>query len=153
MTAQDPVVDLAERRTFEDVWYLMVHDELPDVTGAAEFGERVTALLVVAAGLRRDPRPAVGGDAVFEVLRSGVSALGAAAGWADPDIDRERVGSTRPCVWAWWCRPSSRATSAAPRRTTPRLPRADLEHVAVPALDGHRLGAHARGRCVRWSST
>lgn len=86
---QYSAVDLAERRTFEDVWYLMVHGELPDAAQASEFGSRLAARRGLPPGLHR-VLPQLAAGAPLDVLRSAVSVLGASEGWR-PTLDIARA--------------------------------------------------------------
>ncbi|MEG3631561.1 citrate synthase/methylcitrate synthase [Streptomyces sp. C6-003] len=93
---QYSAVELAQTRSFEDVWHLMVHGGLPDARRAAAFaaetaalrrlpGEVRTALPVIAAAGRRSG-PLAG-------MRTALSLLGAARGFRpvyDVGADRRR---------------------------------------------------------------
>ncbi|MCM3922412.1 citrate synthase/methylcitrate synthase, partial [Frankia sp. AiPs1] len=48
---QYSAVELAERRSLEDVWHLMVFGELPDTAARAAFAARVAPLRRLPAGL------------------------------------------------------------------------------------------------------
>jgi citrate synthase len=86
---QYSAVELAERRTIEDVWYLMFEGTLPDATQLLAFSERVREL-------RRIPEPvrpvladiaAVGGTFVpLDALRTAVSLVGQALDF-QPSLD------------------------------------------------------------------
>ncbi|MEV7991238.1 citrate synthase/methylcitrate synthase [Streptomyces sp. NPDC086077] len=93
---QYSAVDLAQTRSFEDVWHLLVHGELPDAPSAATFvagtaalrrlPDEVSAALpaIAAAGGRSGP---------LAGLRTALSLLGAAKGFRplyDIDADRRR---------------------------------------------------------------
>jgi citrate synthase len=87
-------VELAETRTFEDVWYLMFHGALPDAGQRAGFAARTAALRGLPAGVR-DALPAIArstaGSGPLAGLRTALSLLGAAAGFRPLyDIDPER---------------------------------------------------------------
>ncbi|WP_171134008.1 citrate synthase/methylcitrate synthase [Streptomyces sp. Z423-1] len=93
---QYSAVELAQTRTFEDVWHLLVHGELPDAASAAAFAAETAALrrlpdevaaalpAIAAAGGRSGP---------LAGLRTALSLLGAAQGFRplyDIDADRRR---------------------------------------------------------------
>lgn len=91
---QYSAVELAQTRSFEDVWHLLVHGELPDAVQSAAFAART-------AGLRRLPDevraalPAVaaatGASGPLAGLRTALSLLGAAHGFRPVyDIDAGR---------------------------------------------------------------
>ncbi|MEV7289503.1 citrate synthase/methylcitrate synthase [Streptomyces sp. NPDC093252] len=95
---QYSAVDLARHRSFEDVWHLLVHGELPDPARSAAFAAETAALRrlpdEVAAVL---PAIAVAGRASgteagpLAGMRSALSLLGAAQGLRPVyDIDDER---------------------------------------------------------------
>ncbi|MFF8018466.1 citrate synthase [Streptomyces sp. NPDC007929] len=93
---QYSAVDLARTRSFEDVWHLLVHGELPDPARGAAFAAETAALrrlpdevraalpAVAAAGGRSGP---------LAGMRTALSLLGAAKGFRpvyDIDADRRR---------------------------------------------------------------
>jgi citrate synthase len=126
---QYSAAELAERRTFEDVWYLMVHGELPEAAQAAEFEERVTPLRTLPAGLDATLAELAHGTPL-EVLRSAVSVLGATAGWG-PTLDVAghelvdqtlQLGAVVPTIVA--------AAHRLRHGARPLAPRDDLGHVA-----------------------
>ncbi|MET9393180.1 citrate synthase/methylcitrate synthase [Streptomyces sp. NPDC006624] len=81
---QYSAVDLARTRTFEDVWHLLVHGDLPDAGRSAAFAHRTAALrrlpdevrvalpAIAAAGGRSGP---------LAGMRTALSLLGAAKGF------------------------------------------------------------------------
>lgn len=94
---QYSAVELATSRTFEDVWYLLVHGELPDADRRAAFAAQTAALrrvpeevaaalpAIAAAGTRSGP---------LAGLRTALSLFGAAQGFQpvyDIDADRRRA--------------------------------------------------------------
>ncbi|MFF2652751.1 citrate synthase [Streptomyces sp. NPDC058045] len=94
---QFSAVELAQTRSFEDVWHLMIYGWLPDAAESAAFAARTAALRVlpepVAAAL-----PALAGAGAgsgpLAGLRSALSLFGAARGFRplydlDPDQRRE----------------------------------------------------------------
>ncbi|MFE1861085.1 citrate synthase/methylcitrate synthase [Streptomyces anandii] len=101
---QYSAVELARTRRFEDVWYLLVHGELPDARQAADFAARTAALrrlpeevggalpAVAAASARSGP---------LSGLRTALSLLGAAQGFRpvyDIDADRRRQDTLVACA-------------------------------------------------------
>src|SRR5690349_23153807 len=78
---QYDAVELAERRSFEDVWYLLLHGCLPDPTRSAAFAAEIARLRVlpdeVVAQL---PAIAATGGPLLDQLRSALSLAGAARG-------------------------------------------------------------------------
>ncbi|GGT60493.1 citrate synthase/methylcitrate synthase [Streptomyces coeruleorubidus] len=93
---QYSAVDLARTRTFEDVWHLLVHGELPDARQSAVFAAETAALrrlpdevraalpVIAAAGGRSGP---------LAGMRTALSLLGAAKGFRpvyDIEADRRR---------------------------------------------------------------
>ncbi|WP_018547343.1 citrate synthase/methylcitrate synthase [Streptomyces sp. LaPpAH-108] len=101
---QYSAVELARTRSFEDVWYLLVHGALPDAERRAAFtaevarlrrlpGEVAAALPAVAAA-SRTAGPLAG-------LRTALSLLGAARDFRpvyDIDADRRRADTLAACA-------------------------------------------------------
>lgn len=78
---QYSAVDLAERRSLEDVWHLLFHGELPDARAAAAFADEIRRRRALPPGLTALlPQLATLG-APLDVLRSALSLLGAELGW------------------------------------------------------------------------
>src|SRR5580704_17783995 len=78
---QYSAVDLAARRSLEDVWYLLLEGELPDADASRRFAHDVAARRGLPPGLAALlPEIATQGSP-FEVLRTAVSLLGAELGW------------------------------------------------------------------------
>ncbi|GAA3294940.1 citrate synthase/methylcitrate synthase [Streptomyces cinereospinus] len=93
---QYSAVELAQTRSFEDVWHLLVHGDLPDTAGAAAFAAWTAALRPLPAGVAA-ALPAVaaagGRSGPLSGLRTALSLLGAARGFRplyDIDADRRR---------------------------------------------------------------
>lgn len=127
---QYSAVELAERRSFEDVWYLMVHGELPTPSRATQFRAAAAAQRELPADVATLLEPLAAAGTPLEVLRSVVSVLGARAGWGPTlDITAEelsaqtlRLGALVPTVVA----AAHRLRSGHP----PIPPRDDLGHAA-----------------------
>ncbi|SDK32067.1 citrate synthase/methylcitrate synthase [Streptomyces indicus] len=81
---QYSAVELAERRTFEDVWHLMVLGELPDAAALREFTARTAALRALPEEVRA-ALPAIARASALSGplagLRSALSLFGAAKGF------------------------------------------------------------------------
>ncbi|CAL9399169.1 Citrate synthase 1 [Streptomyces sp. enrichment culture] len=93
---QYSAVELARTRSFEDVWYLLVHGELPDSRRSASFAARTAALRRLPDGVRA-ALPAIaaagGRSGPLAGMRTALSLLGAAQGFHpvyDIDADRRR---------------------------------------------------------------
>jgi citrate synthase len=97
---QYSAVDLAERRSFEDIWWLLFHGELPGPDEQRAFAEELRPLrvlpepLVALLGALVDGAPAA---AVLDQLRSAVSMLGAMEGLR-PSRDLSRAELRRDCL-------------------------------------------------------
>jgi citrate synthase len=89
---QYSAVELAEKRSLEDVWFLLFTGELPTTAEAARFGEKIARLRTLPPGLA-DLLPSLAGEGTpLDVLRTGVSLLGAELGWQPTtDIDAETL--------------------------------------------------------------
>jgi citrate synthase len=127
---QYSAVELAERRSFEDVWYLMVHGELPSAEQAADFRATTASLRTLPAEVSKLLGPLAAAGTPLEVLRSVVSVLGARAGW-EPTLDIAaeqlsaqalRLGAVVPTVVA--------AAHRLRSGERPIDPREDLGHAA-----------------------
>ena len=127
---QYSAVELADRRSFEDVWYLMVHGELPDAAESAEFSRRVAGLRELPAGLDATVELAARHGDTLAALRTVVSDLGVREGWApthDIDVDEVRhqtlvLGAVVPTILA--------AAHRIHSGLEPIAPRTDLGHAA-----------------------
>ncbi|MET8829775.1 citrate synthase/methylcitrate synthase [Streptomyces sp. NPDC004610] len=97
---QYSAVDLARHRSFEDVWHLLVHGELPDPARSAAFAaetaalrrlpDEVAAVLPTIAATGRAPGAGVAGGPLAG-MRTALSLLGAAKGLRPVyDVDDER---------------------------------------------------------------
>jgi len=99
-------VDLAETRTFEEVWHLMAYGSLPDADRLAEFRARTARLRRLPAEVA-DALPAVARASALSGplagLRSGLSLAGAAAGFRplyDIGPERRRADALAACALA-----------------------------------------------------
>ncbi|MBX7469984.1 citrate synthase [Streptomyces sp. MAG02] len=101
---QYSAVELAERRSFEDVWHLMFHGELPDTEARAAFTARTAALRHLPDGVRRAlPGIARTGapSGPLAGLRTALSLLGAAKGFRpvyDLDANRRAEDALAACA-------------------------------------------------------
>ncbi|HEY3843602.1 MAG TPA: citrate synthase [Acidimicrobiales bacterium] len=89
---QYSAVELAEKRSLEDVWHLLCKGELPDAAASAAFASEVRGRRSLPLGLSTLlPALSAAGDPL-SVLRSAVSVLGAERGWrATHDIDADEL--------------------------------------------------------------
>ena len=98
---QYPAVELARRRTLEDVWHLMVEGWLPDRPASEAFAARVAGLRAPPAGTA-GLLPAVARlGTPMATLRTGISLAGAELGWPpvhDAGGDEIRGQSLRLCA-------------------------------------------------------
>src|SRR5690606_16125516 len=130
---QYSAIDLAERRTFEDVWYLMIHGALPDAAARAAFTREAAALRTVPDEVRA-VLPAIarasGTSGPLAGLRTALSLLGAHAGFRpvyDLDGDARRADTLIACAAV------PTLLTALPRLASgdePVEPRDDLPHAA-----------------------
>ncbi|MFJ8620444.1 citrate/2-methylcitrate synthase [Streptomyces clavifer] len=97
-------VELAQRRSFEDVWYLMFHGELPGRAAGVDFAARTAGLRHLPAEVR-EALPAIaraGADSgPLAGLRTALSLLGASAGFRpvyDIGADRRRTDALAVCA-------------------------------------------------------
>jgi citrate synthase len=91
---QYSAVDLAERRSLEDVWHLMFRGELPDATASAAFATEVRSRRRLPSGMASLLPALAGQGSPLEVLRSAVSVLGAELGWRPThDIEADELSN------------------------------------------------------------
>ncbi|MFF3981436.1 citrate synthase [Streptomyces sp. NPDC001828] len=101
---QYSAVELAESRTFEDVWHLMFHGGLPDAEARAAFTARTARLRHLPAGVREAlPGIARTGSPSGPLagLRTALSLLGAARGFRpvyDLDATRRAEDALAACA-------------------------------------------------------
>ncbi|OKJ72151.1 citrate synthase/methylcitrate synthase [Streptomyces sp. CB02460] len=130
---QYSAVELAQTRSFEDVWYLMTEGELPGPDARADFAARTAALRVLPDAVR-DALPAIARASVvsgpLSGLRTALSLLGASAGFRpvyDIDADRRRADALALCAAV----PTVlTALHRLGQGLEPVEPRADLPHAA-----------------------
>ncbi|MFE5741911.1 citrate synthase/methylcitrate synthase [Streptomyces celluloflavus] len=101
---QYSAVEMATARTFEDVWYLMFHGELPDAAQLAAFTADTAALRSLPAAVR-DALSAIAHASALSGplagLRTALSLLGATAGFRplyDIGPDRRRADALTACA-------------------------------------------------------
>ncbi len=101
---QYSAVDLAASRSFEDVWYLMFHGELPDAAQLANFTAQTAALRPLPVAVR-DALPALAQAGALAGplagLRTALSLLGATAGFRplyDIEADQRQVDALAVCA-------------------------------------------------------
>ncbi|HEX4126893.1 MAG TPA: citrate/2-methylcitrate synthase [Acidimicrobiales bacterium] len=78
---QYSAVELAEKRSLEDVWHLIFRGDLPDEAAATAFGDEVRRRRSLPPGLRPVLPSIAQRGAPLDVLRTAVSLLGAERGW------------------------------------------------------------------------
>ncbi|MFE9816567.1 citrate synthase [Streptomyces sp. NPDC005773] len=101
---QYSAIELAQTRSFEDVWYLMTEGELPGPAARADFAARTAGLRRLPAEVR-DALPAIARAGVatgpLAGLRTALSLLGASAGFRpvyDIDADQRRSDALTACA-------------------------------------------------------
>jgi citrate synthase len=101
---QYSAVELAERRTLEDVWYLLFEGELPTLAQRAEFQERVAPLRVLpdeVQVLLPDLARGASDAPPLDMLRTTISLLGASQGFQpsmDLDATELKAQALRVCA-------------------------------------------------------
>jgi citrate synthase len=87
-----PVVELAEKCSFEEVAHLLLHDELPNGAQLRDFKQRLVRLQVLPESVSAFLRVAPKGAVPMDVVRSAVSMLAL----FDPDVnDNSRAANLR----------------------------------------------------------
>ncbi|MEV7250125.1 citrate synthase [Streptomyces cyaneofuscatus] len=101
---QYSAIGLAQTRSFEDVWHLMFHGELPDRAAAANFAARTASLRALPADVS-EALPAIARAGAVSGplagLRTALSLLGASRGYRpvyDLDADRRRADALAACA-------------------------------------------------------
>jgi citrate synthase len=130
---QYSAVELAERRTLEDVWALLFDGALPDPSGRAAFADAVAAHRDLPAGfdpLLREVAQRAAGQGALDGLRTMLSAVAAAEGFR-PSYDLDgpalradalRLAAVTPTIVA--------ALHRLRIGLEPVAPRSDLGHAA-----------------------
>jgi len=101
---QYSAVDLARKRTLEDVWYLLFEGELPTLAQRDAFLAEVRPLRVVPEGVKRvlpDIARAASGAPPLDLLRTTVSLMAASLGfrpWGDIDRATLRQEALQVCA-------------------------------------------------------
>jgi citrate synthase len=89
---QYSAVELAERRSLEDVWHLLFRGELPDAEASRAFTRVVRGQRVMPPGLSTLLPALARRGAPLDVLRTAVSLLGSELGWRPThDIEPEEL--------------------------------------------------------------
>src|SRR6202050_285854 len=78
---QYSAVELAEKRSLEDVWHLLFRGDLPDAPASAAFGEEVRRRRALPPGLRTVLPAVCRRGAPLDVLRTAVSLLAGELRW------------------------------------------------------------------------
>jgi citrate synthase len=99
---QYSAVELAEKRTLEDVWYLLFEGHLPSADERRAFAEEVRSLRAVPEQVRRLlPEIAAAGGPIMDQLRTAVSLTGHALGfrpWLDVGHDELAANARQVCA-------------------------------------------------------
>ncbi|WP_261567000.1 citrate/2-methylcitrate synthase [Frankia gtarii] len=130
---QYSAVELAERRSLEDVWQLMLFGELPDAAARAAFAARVVPLRRLPAGLGELlpalARAGTGGGAL-DGLRTALSLAGAARG-VTPLYDTDEAARVGDALFVGAVTPTLvAALHRLGRGLAPVAPRDDLPFAA-----------------------
>ena len=144
-------VELAEKRSIEDVWHLMFEGELPTKAEAEAFRRRVAPLREIPAEVKRAlPEVArLGRNAPpLDMLRTTVSLLGANLGFRPSlDIDDAELRTQALQVCAVGADPAHRDLPAAARPRADRSrPRARVRGELPVHAQRHGADARARAR-------
>ncbi|MEU3502573.1 citrate synthase/methylcitrate synthase [Streptomyces hundungensis] len=130
---QYSAVELAHSRTFEDVWHLMFHGELPDAAARAAFTARTARLRHLPEGVRRAlPDLARTGAPAGPLagVRTALSLLGAAQGFR-PVYDLDAAGRAEDALAACAAMPTLlTALHRLGQGLEPVEPRDDLPYAA-----------------------
>jgi citrate synthase len=99
---QYSAVELAEKRSLEDIWFLLFSGHLPTPAESRAFAAEVRALRPVPAAVRRLlPDIAAAGGPIMDQLRTAVSLLGHTQGfraWLDVDAATLRANALAVCA-------------------------------------------------------
>lgn len=130
---QYDATDLARRVSFEEVWHLMVHGDLPDAAALTRWRSVITAAAVPTPETRSalvEVLRRAAGQAPLVALRTALSAYGALAGlrpaW-DLDAEQRRADAIQVAAMVPWL---VTAAHSIRRGREPRSPRPDLDVVA-----------------------
>ena len=127
---QYSAVDLADRRSLEDVWQLLFDGQLPDRKSADAFASEVATLRPLPDGLASLLPALASSGAPLDVLRTGVSLLGAELGWR-PTHDIDAVELRRQALHLCSVVPTLlTATHRLRNGLQPVTPRDDLSYAA-----------------------
>ena len=89
---QYSAVELAEKRSLEDVWHLLFNGDLPDAAAATAFGAEVRRRRALPPGVRAVLPAICRHGAPLDVLRTAVSLLAAELGWRPThDIEADEL--------------------------------------------------------------
>ena len=95
-------VELAAKRSLEDVWFLLFEGHLPSAAESAAFAAEARALRTVPAAVRALlPDIAATGGPLMDQLRSAVSLVGHSQGfgpWLDSDATELRAAALQVCA-------------------------------------------------------
>jgi citrate synthase len=99
---QYSAVELADKRSLEDIWYLLFEGELPSPAESHAFAREVRALRTVPDAVRGLlPSIAASGGPIMDQLRSAVSLIGHSQGfrpWLDIKPDELRANALQVCA-------------------------------------------------------
>jgi len=127
---QYSAVELAERRSLEDVWFLLFEGRLPTAAEARRFAEELAPLRVLPPGVGQVLGELAGAGTPLEALRTAVSLLGAELGWR-PTLDTAPVELRAQALRLCAVVPTILAAAhALGEGRTPPAPRADLSAAA-----------------------
>ncbi|NNG39777.1 citrate synthase/methylcitrate synthase [Flexivirga sp. ID2601S] len=129
---QHDATGLARERTFEDVWHLMLHGELPEGERRAAWAAEVAEALVIPAQLRERliaVMRASGGADPLVTLRTALSAYGALTDdrplWDSDEQTKQRAALRTAAVVPWLVT----AAHALANGREPAAPRPELGYV------------------------
>lgn len=123
-------VDLASKRSFEDVWHLLASGELPDEDESARFTTKVASMRELPPALGRLLPEVASVCRPLEVLRAALCLLGSELGWG-PLVETDPAEAREQCLRL--CAAVPAALAAANRISGGHQPlpaRGDLGHAA-----------------------
>ena len=128
---QYSAVELAEKRSLEDVWHLLFRGELPDAAAAAAFGARGAAAACAAARVAAPCcRPSAGAAHRSTCCAPRSRSWRPSSAGARPTTSAPTSSTTRRSACARWCRRSWPRPTACARETSRVEPRDDLGFAA-----------------------